>query len=247
MNTLPFPYQRGRISNMDVIETLELHGGDRYIDMIEPLKTGSARVIYSSEVGVVVVFENNTAFTALFDKTRAEELFSHIPTSIEVVESHETEFNMVLEKEKFEVVTPCFLYAYLSNNPVKVADRDFFIMDESYVDEVEKTYHLLTDRDYILDRLNERSMIGICYEGEFAGFMGTHAEGAMGLLEILPPFRRQYLAFDLEGEYINRLCERGRVPYCNVIVDNKASIALQEKLGLVVVSETADWYQRRVN
>lgn len=229
---------------MDAIRLLEAHGGNRYIDMIEPLKTGLAEAVHVSDAGVLVAFKNNTVFSALFDDRKAEELFTRIPSSIEVVESHEKAFDEVLEREGFEVVTPCFLYAYLESDSVKVADREFFLLDESYVEEVADTYHLLTDRAYILDRLAEQSILGVRQNGKLAGFIGTHAEGAMGLLEIFPSFRRQHLAFDLEGEYINRLCEKGRVPYCNVIVDNKASIALQEKLGLEVVSETADWYQR---
>lgn len=55
----------------------------------------------------------------------------------------------------------------------------------------------------------------------------------MGLLEVLPQFRRRGLAEVLEVGLIAQQLHRGLLPYCHVRLGNTASEALQTKLGLV--------------
>ena len=66
-----------------------------------------------------------------------------------------------------------------------------------------------------------------------AGFAGVHQEGALGMLEVVPAFRRRGLAEALEAAVIARVLEAGGFPYCHVRLGNTASESLQEKLGLV--------------
>ena len=70
-------------------------------------------------------------------------------------------------------------------------------------------------------------------DGALAGFAGIHQEGTMGLLEVLPQFRRRGLAEVLEVGRIAQQLRRGLLPYCHVRLGNTASEALQAKLGLV--------------
>ena len=70
-------------------------------------------------------------------------------------------------------------------------------------------------------------------DGALAGFAGIHQEGTMGLLEVLPQFRRRGLAEVLEVGLIAQQLHRGLLPYCHVRLGNTASEALQTKLGLV--------------
>ena len=70
---------------------------------------------------------------------------------------------------------------------------------------------------------------------EPVGFIGQHLEGSMGLLEILPPYRRRGLGAELECFMIGKMLEQGLLPYCQFETDNLASRRLQEKLGLTVV------------
>ena len=75
-------------------------------------------------------------------------------------------------------------------------------------------------------------MLGGLVDGVLAGFAGIHQEGAMGMLEVLPQFRRRGLAEVLEAALIDQQLRRGRFPYCHVRHGNTASEALQQKLGL---------------
>ena len=79
----------------------------------------------------------------------------------------------------------------------------------------------------------ERGMLGIFEEDQLAGFIGSHDEGSMGMLVILPQYRGKHYAEALETEMIRYLMDRGHFVYCQIETDNDASIHLQNKLGMV--------------
>lgn len=93
---------------------------------------------------------------------------------------------------------------------------------------------------HIRGRIAE-GMFGAEVNGELAGFAGVHQEGAMGLLEVLPEFRRMGLAAALEAAVIHQQVERGRFPYGHVRVGNTASIALQKKMGMDFLDRKVYW------
>ena len=99
---------------------------------------------------------------------------------------------------------------------------------------------MVDDIGYIRDRI-EAGMFGVFLKGEIAGFAGTHEERSMGLLEILPEYRRLGLAYALEAHLINHLLSQGRVPFCQVAIVNVASIRLQQKLGLTISDQVVYW------
>ena len=106
--------------------------------------------------------------------------------------------------------------------PLTMDDLDFVL--ENY-------HHPGAFESHIRGRIAE-GMLGAEVDGELAGFIGVHQEGCMGLLEILPQFRRRGIAEVLEAALIRRQLERGSWPYGHVIVGNHASDALQKKMGM---------------
>lgn len=111
----------------------------------------------------------------------------------------------------------------ISLRPLTLADMDFVL--ENY-------HNPGAYESHIRGRIAE-GMVGGLVDGELAGFAGIHQEGAMGMLEVLPQFRRRGLAEALEAAIIAMQLRRGRFPYCHVRLGNLASETLQEKLGLV--------------
>ena len=85
---------------------------------------------------------------------------------------------------------------------------------------------------HIRGRIAE-GMVAGQVDGQLAGFAGVHQEGALGMLEVVPAFRRRGLAEALEAAVIGRVLEEGGFPYCHVRLGNTASESLQKKLGLV--------------
>lgn len=49
------------------------------------------------------------------------------------------------------------------------------------------------------------------------------------------------IAEALERHLINRILEKGWVPFCQIFTDNEASVKLQQKLGLRIGRDTVYW------
>ena len=84
-------------------------------------------------------------------------------------------------------------------------------------------------------------MFGIDENGRLAAFAGTHAEGSMGMLEVLPDYRRRGMGEALEACLIARQLEKGWVPFCQIFDGNEPSLRLQKKLGLKLASGRLYW------
>lgn len=213
--------------------------------MTEPLRLGMAEVLYASDAGVLIRFgSDGTVFSALLDDRKAEYLASLIPDDCSKLEIHEKAMEPYVLSMGFESLTPCSLYVYDRKEPLALRGLDTFIMDESYLDTVVEHYHLFTDVPYFRMQLENGYFMGIRLEGKLAGFIARHAEGAMGMLEIFPEYRRLGLAAELEGAYINSMLADGLVPFCNVVDGNITSHRLQTRLGLVLADTRADWFGR---
>ncbi len=105
---------------------------------------------------------------------------------------------------------------------------------------VRATYRTVDDDDYIAGRIAE-GMLGAWCDGELAGFIGTHQEGTVGLLEVLPRFRRRGIARALEAEMLKRLRAQGRRAYGNIAVANELSRTVHSRLGIRFAPDPVYW------
>nr|WP_296465260.1 GNAT family N-acetyltransferase [uncultured Acetatifactor sp.] len=87
-------------------------------------------------------------------------------------------------------------------------------------------------------------MYGAFLEGRQVGFVGTHEEGALGMLFVEEPFRGRGIGASLEAYVVNRMLERGQTPYGHVAVGNAASERLQERLGFYKAEKTFWWLEK---
>ena len=98
----------------------------------------------------------------------------------------------------------------------------------------------------VRERFLDKAMFGAYIRAEngteaFAGFIGKHEEGSIGMLTVLPEYRGQKIALALEAYMINRELEQGFTPYGQVREDNTASIKLQKKVGLCFSKTPVFW------
>ena len=101
-------------------------------------------------------------------------------------------------------------------------------------------YHRISPEE--LARVVDRDSLLLGYEGDRpVGFIGEHLEGSMGLLYVLPDYRRRGFATALETAYLARTLDRGQIPFGQVETDNAPSLRLQEKLGLTRSDSTIFW------
>ena len=125
----------------------------------------------------------------------------------------------------------CYQVAYLGEKPapdprltVRAAtDRDLAMLTENYK---------LIGPEELKKAIARRAVFIGYHNGEPVGFIGEHAEGSMGMLFVFPEQRRKGFGEALQRFLIADTMDRGLIPFGQVVKDNTASLALQEKLGM---------------
>lgn len=114
-------------------------------------------------------------------------------------------------------------------------------LDERHAAFVASHYHSLDGTEYVYERIRAGMMTGAFWYDQLAGFIGEHDEGAIGMLEVLPAYRRGGVAYALERDAICRALNAGKWPYCQVVEGNEASLRLQGKLGFTISAPVVTW------
>lgn len=86
---------------------------------------------------------------------------------------------------------------------------------------------------YIKERIRAGCAFGIIDSGVLAGWVMTHEEGTMGVLTVLPEFRRKGYAQKLNSMLVKRLREEGSPCLVHILKENKPSLALANKSGMI--------------
>ena len=116
---------------------------------------------------------------------------------------------------------------------------------KEYLGVVTSHYHTVDDPEYILDRMEKGVMYGAFFGEKLAGFIGIHAEGSMGMLEVFPKYRRRRVGKALETYLINVSLEAGQTPFGQVATGNENSTRLQESLGMCFSKEELFWMEKK--
>ncbi len=169
------------------------------------------------------------------------------PMSWYILKAHEDWYLAeLIEKTGFSKVSEVYNSTYPENLalpggiPQGVEIKLLTKADFSFVRQVYKT---VDEDDYIRERIGE-GMLGAWYHGQLAGFMGTHSDGTMGLLEVLPEYRQLGIGKALESEMIRKLRSQGRRTYGNIFKDNPLSLTIHKKMGVFISSDPIFWLFR---
>ncbi len=220
-----------------------------HICMTECIRRGHAELLYAGRDGVV--------------------LRDPVGELLEIsVDSPETlkRWLPFLKREPFDVVAhqpfaPDILAPALADRPgamhyyhsvyTKKEPLDVVLPEGARIAPLDKRYSELAERvythappGYITGRIEAGVMLGVFWGEELAGFIGQHTEGAQGMLEIFPAYRRRGLASALMAANINAALARGETPFGQIVTDNKASLALSRSLGLEISQGIAHWFYR---
>lgn len=213
------------------------------MSMLEPIRRKQAVIYYAEDDGVLLLERKSNALMMSVSGTdTAERLIDSIAKPQDFV-VHQAEC-VPLVKEKFGFVTvfECIQAVYTSGRRLDpVCGIDICQLDIGYLPIILKHYHTVDNADYVRSLIREGNMYGGFIEGSLAGFIGTHAEGSIGLLEVFPEFRRRQVGTALEIHMINRMLANGWVPFCQIFEDNIRSIELQRKLGFAFAKEHLFW------
>lgn len=201
-----------------------------YADIIDALEHGIGRVEYfSSDSGIVFRHSCGTYYVASFGSS--DELLHYLPSSGLAVAHGDKLASYMKSELGFRCEEPTYLYVYGCESITAESLQGIRELDESFAHSVAEAYG--HEEEYIRSVIASGNLFGAFDpDGNLMAFAGFHSEGAMGMLTVLPEYRRMGIGIGMEKHLIRTALERGRKAYCNVYISNTASISLQEKLGL---------------
>ena len=215
-----------------------------HIDMIEPIRRKTADILYADTNGVIIHESKSGALMSSLDF--GENLSDFIDPekySLFAVHQEETAISL-LSSGRLTARMDTWQYTYLKGKPIKGDYSDIHPLTDEFSDLVAANYgeH---EKEYIDALIKNGLMFGLFENGSLAGFIGEHLEGAIGLLAVLPEFRRKGYGLKLEKYMINRSLSRGEIPFGQVVTDNEKSLALQQRLGMEKSTQKTFWVWQR--
>ena len=222
----------------------------RYIDMTEAVRRGIGTVLYASPSAALVDVPSPDGFHTYLmccaGLEEAQRLCGLLPSGGGFLLAAHEDFCVPLLKERFGATLflegASYQAAYLRTQPPVFQDCGLAIrqLDVSGLPQVAAHYQL-EGEDYLRSLLERGQLFGGFLNGVMVGFAGRHAEGSIGLLEILPQYRRQGFATALERYMIDLELSLCHIPFGQVLTDNAPSLALQRSLGMTISSGTLCW------
>lgn len=215
-----------------------------HVDMIYCIQHKNAELIHCDETGILLFDTASQAYMMTAESIEAARKMLSMVPSAELFVVHQPEcVTLVRNKFGLNKIMHCFQSVYQKRMPISLPVRTGVAikqLDVSYLSFV-KAHHPLESLEYLKGRLAANTMWGVFVNNDLAGFIGRHPEGSMGMLEVLPGYQRNGLAYYLEGFLINHLLEERIQPFCQIVINNEASLALHKKLGCTISKETICW------
>lgn len=216
-----------------------------YVSLKQVLLRKSADILRDTERGFLVY--DRIGETYMLDGEDAGECLTWLK---EAENTHKCSLIQCFSRELFEVLRQnypslktmeCYQVVYTKKEkPETKITLDIRPAVDGDFAWIRDTYELAEDEE--LRKLIELGDLFVGEkDGEKAGFIGFHLEGSMGLLHVLPPFRRKGYGRELESFLIGRALEKGWIPYGQVEPKNIKSMGLQNRMGMEMSEKTVYW------
>ncbi|QHI73541.1 GNAT family N-acetyltransferase [Aminipila terrae] len=211
--------------------------------MIEPIHRDTADILYAQKDGVLLFEKKSGAYMISVDcPDLAQKLIKSI-TDAKLFAVHQS-FCLPIIQSKFVFKNQfkCSQAVYLNKTLIPSDGKiKIYKLNHTHIPVILDNYHAMDDPDYITRLIESEQIYGTFVMGNLAGFIGMHPEGSIGMLEVLPDFRRQGIGYALESYMVNLMMKKGWIPFCQVFENNTNSIALQKKLGFELSNQYLYW------
>lgn len=214
-----------------------------YMDMLGPFHRGMTEIVAQSGEGLLLYNAPGRAYMLAADtRAEAEALCAGVE-SMAIATAHSREAGEFLrDRYGLPDLQPCTQAAYLVSTPLPLeGEVEIRQLGQSYFSVILENYHTFTDGEYVRRRIDAGVMHGAFREGELLGFIGMHDEGSVGMLEVLPPHRRQGAAAALMAFMTNWCLARGWVPFSQIFAGNEASLSLHRRVGWILSQKPMYW------
>jgi len=213
------------------------------MDMIVPLKRGSAQILYAGDDGVCILETKSRAYMMTVETPElGKSVMSEFTNSGYILSFHQ-EFMLGFFTDRARgTLLENHQGVYFSKEKLPVSDKlKIMPVVEQNIGFVIQNYDFDVGADYISDRVKSRKIFGGYENGEFVGFVGIHAEGSIGLLKVLKEHRGKGFGTDLASYAINHQLERKTVPFVQIGVGNEYSLATVKRLGFEMSEKKVYW------
>ncbi|MBO7377775.1 MAG: GNAT family N-acetyltransferase [Clostridia bacterium] len=217
---------------------------EKCVDMIVCILHDDIDFIYCENDGVFIYDKSAFLYMIATDSEETCLKATAGARDIKLVACHNPyERDIIKRKYTFAGCNECFQVIWRKERPAMPGKFRIKRLEptEENVEFVFKNYTLAFSREHLAFIMKNLGMYA-AYTGEnIAGFIGRHEERSIGLMEVLPEYRRMGVATELALFMINRVMDEGEIPYGQVIVDNEKSIAMQKKLGFTFSESHVYW------
>lgn len=141
----------------------------------------------------------------------------------------------------------CKTYAYMKNLPPPLGSLSVKRLAHTLAGVVADSYDTRGEKMPVPEMektMRDKGVFGALVDSKLAGFIGRHIDGSMGMLTVFDDYRRRGIGAGLEAFMINYVMTFGRVPFCDVYIDNAPSLGLQEKLGMTASEGYTFWIDK---
>lgn len=220
-----------------------------YMAMTETLCRNNAQIIYAGEDGIAMINkQSNDLHLAIEDDQTLMRLLPQISLQHGIV-LYNIHQQALLEGAGYQsLLPPAAVSAYLDDDITipYIKGLQCLRLQPEHLPALQEHYQLIDNTQYLQERL-AAGMLGAFYRGQLAGFAGLHDDGSLGMLEVFPAFRRRGFGSALTCHLVHLELCRGHVPFGYCLLSNKASIAMQKKLGFSLSSSPIMMFQHKSN
>lgn len=216
--------------------------GIRYLDMASLMDRDNADIIEAAENGILLRFTDVSSIKKYYITAenmefanRAREL---ICEADEIVAHEKFYVDMLFDAFGMSETLPFITAGYVGSEPPQIPENapEIKRLGEEYIELLTREYEH-GSVEYMTERVTEKAMFGAFVDGQIAGFIGSHDDGPIGLLKVLPDFRRRGIAEALEKYMVADFIKRGILIYAHIYAENEASLALQRRVGMALADE----------
>lgn len=225
-------------------------GREEFINLYHALDCEGTEVVGCMDGGIVLRLGQGFYACVCFNQEAIAELAGMMQDADGVsVRAEKNGIDVLAKSLGLPVDMECIVVSWLHPEPppfpARAAGLTIDLADEGDLPFILEHYHY-DDKKYIMDRLAKGAVFRGKVDGNMVGFIGIHDEGSMGMLNIIPPFRRKGYAQALESWLCSYIMDRGQVPYGEIVTTNAASLALHAKTGFHTEKMPSAWLMHPV-
>lgn len=213
-----------------------------HMGMIEPIRRGTADILYAESDGVFIKEQRSNAYMiSVNNLEKGQELLNVIAKCNLMVVHQKFMVDYISNRFGLSERLECVQAVYMDKTKVRIKEElEIRQLEQNQIEVILEHYNKLSKYE-IEELLKNGNLFGGYKDEKLIGFIGTHLEGSMGLLEIFHQYRRLGYGATLESYMVNQMLEKGLIPFGQIEINNEKSMALQKKLGFEISEDKLYW------